>query len=266
MAALILALKAEITLGFVKMRRYPIQTLTSLLVLYVLFIGLFYGSRSIAGVAEISPVYFARSATEAIAGYLLWFFALMAIDSMSQNIEEEAQTGTLEQFYLSRWSFSLMLFFRFLSSMLGGVVMIVPLLLLLGLSTGVTLDWKLSNTLPIIGLTMIGLCGLGYLLSAMTLVFKRIGNTTTLIQFGLLFLSLSSVERLAPPLQAVALTLPLTQGIRLLRLALVDDQWQWATADFTLLVVNSIAYLAIGILVFRRVEAVAKSKGLLGHY
>lgn len=261
-----LALKAEIKVGFVKMIRYPIQTLTSILILYILFIGLFYGSRSIAGMVDTPPADFARSATEAIAGYLLWFFALMAIDSMSQNIAEEAQTGTLEQFYLSRWSFALMLFFRFVSSIITSLTMAVPLLFLLVLSTGVSLDARVGDTLPIVGLTVLGLCGFGYVLAAITLVFKRIGNAMTLVQFGLLFLSLTPVERLSPSLQFVALTLPLAQGVKLLRVALVKGSSHLISADFAFLVLNAIAYLAIGVLIFRWAEAIARDKGLLGHY
>lgn len=249
-----------------KMIRYPIQTLTSILILYMLFIGLFYGSRSIAGVVDAPPVDFTRSATEALAGYLLWFFALLAIDSMSQDIAEEAQTGTLEQFYLSRWSFRLMLFLRFVSTLITSLAMIVPLLLLLMLSTGVSLDIRLGDTLPIIGVTLLGLCGLGYLLGAVTLLFKRIGNAMTLVQFGLLFLALTPVERLSPPLQVVALTLPLTQAVKLLRVSLLGNSSTLLSVDFLLLAFHSAAYLAIGALFFGWAEALARDKGWLGHY
>lgn len=267
MKQLVLVLRADVKISFIKMVRYPVQTIVSILILYVLFVGLFYGSRSIAGVVDTPPAEFARSATEAIAGYLLWFFALMAIDSMGQNIAEEAQTGTLEQFYLSRWSFSLMMFFRFVSSMITSLVMIIPLLLLMVLSTGSSLDLgALVMALPIIGLTILGLCGLGYILGALTLLFKRIGNVMTLFQFGLLFLALSPIERLSPSLQFVALTLPLAQGVKLLRIALLNSGSYLVTADFLLLILNSVVYLVVGVLVFRWAEAVAKDKGLLGHY
>lgn len=266
MRQLTLALKTEIKVGFTKMIRYPVQTLTSVLTLYLLFVGVFYGSRSIAGVVNTPSAEFARSATGSIAGYLLWFFALFAIDSMSQNIGEEAQTGTLEQLYLARWSFSLMLFLRFLSSIVTSLAMLIPLLLLLSLTTGVIPELHLGKTLPVIGLTILGLCGFGYLLGAITLLFKRVGNTITLVQFGLLFLCFPPVERLSGPLKIMALTLPLTQGAKLLRWILLGHGSPLTAWDFLPLILNSVAYLLVGIAVFHWAEERARDKGLLGHY
>lgn len=266
MTQLALALKAEIKVGFIKAARYPIQTLTSVIILYLLFVGVFYGSRSIAGVVNTPSADFARSATEAIAGYVLWFFALISIDSMSQNISEEAQTGTLEQFYLSRWSFPLMLFLRFLSSILVSLVILIPLLLLLSLSTGVVLEPRLGDTLPVILLTILGLCGFGYLLGAVTLLFKRIGNAMTLVQFGLLFLCLPPVEQLPGPLRLIALSLPLNQGVKLLRRVMVAPGSEISAGDFLPLILNSAAYLLVGIAVFRWAERLARDRGLFGHY
>lgn len=265
MKAFLLMLKTEIKFNFVKMMRYPVQTLTSILVLYVLFMGVFYGSRSIAGVNS-SPTEFAHNASSSITGYFLWFFALMAIDSMSQNIGEEALTGTLEQLYLSSWGFPLMLFLRFVSSVVGGLAMIIPLLVLLLFSTGVRLDPNIRYSLPIIGLTVLGLCGLGYILGAITIIFKRIGNAMTLIQFALLFLALSPAEHFPAPLQFIALTLPLTQGTRLLRLALFEGSIPLASMDFLILLVTSTIYLAVGFFIFRWAETLARDKGTLGHY
>ena len=265
MKPLLLALKMEIKLGFVKMVRYPLQTLTSLLVLYILFLGMFYGSRLVAGIGVGPSPELARSAVEVIAGYLLWFLSLFAIDSMSQTIAEEAQTGTLEQLYLSRWNLSVMLFLRFVSAFLSSLAMLAPLLLLMVLSTGATVALQLGKTLPIIILTAIGLCGMGYMLGALTLIFKRIGNTMTLVQFGLLFLCLPPVEQLPHLLRYAALTLPLTQGIKLLRAVMLGAS-HVALNNLYFLILTSGVYLAVGLVVFRWAEAIAKRKGLLGHY
>lgn len=265
MKPLAVALKTEIKLGFVKMVRYPVQTITSLLILYILFLGVFYGSRLIAGIGVERSPQLSRSATEAIAGYLLWFLSLFAIDSMSQNIAEEAQTGTLEQFYLSRWNFSVMLFLRFVAAFLSSLAILTPLLVLMILSTGALFAIQLGKILPIILLTAIGLCGMGYMLGALTLIFKRIGNAMTLVQFGLLFLCLPPVEQLPRTLQYAALTLPLTQGIKLLRSVMLSDS-HIGVNGVAFLVLTSGIYLVAGLAVFRTAEGVAKRKGLLGHY
>jgi ABC-2 type transport system permease protein len=256
----------EIKLAFVRMARYPLQTLTSLLIVYILFIGMFYGSRLLAGVGHEDAADFSRSASQAIMGYLLWFLSLFAIDSMSQNIAEEAQTGTLEQLYLSRWDFSLVLFLRFIAAFLASLAMLVPLFFLLIMSTGVSFAWQLGKVLPIIAVTAIGLCGMGYLLGALTLIFKRIGNAMTLVQFVLLFLCMPPVEQLPAPLRYFALTLPLTQGIKLLRAVVLTSGSHIRLSDVSALVFTALVYLSIGLIVFRWAEATAKDRALLGHY
>jgi len=259
------ALQAEIKLALIKMRRYPLQTLSSLIVLYILFTGLFYGSRAISTGDLLPPS--EGLAGQAIVGFFLWYLALFAIDSMSQAIGEEAQTGTLEQFYLARWDFAVMLFFRFLASLVASMVMAIPLFLLLKLSTGATTRLDPIWALLIVGTTTVGLCGFGYLLAGLTLLFKRLGNAISIVQFGLLFLALTPLERLSPPLQFIASTLPLAQGVKLLRIAL--DQGSSLSIpllQMLLLIANSLAYLTIGLLWFRRAEKVAREHGLMSHY
>jgi ABC-2 type transport system permease protein len=260
------AFRMEVKLGLVRMVRYPLQTITSLLILYLLFIGMFYGSRLLAGVTNEPSADFSRSAIEAIAGYLLWFLSLSAIDSMSQNISEEAQTGTLEQLYLSRWSFSCILFMRFASAVFLSLAMLAPLLFFMVLSTGVPVALQLGKTLPVTVVTAIGLCGMGYLFGALTLIFKRVGNAMTLVQFALLFLCMPRVDRLPAPLHYFALTLPLTQGINLLRSIMLEEGTALSLTSICSLVATAVAYLAIGLIVFRRAEAIARERALLGQY
>lgn len=266
MKELALALKMEIKLSFVKMVRYPLQTLTSVLVLYLIFIGMLYGSRFLAGAGAGSPLDRSRGAIDAITAYLLWFLSLFAIDSMGQNIAEEAQSGTLEQLYLSRWSFSLMLFLRFAAALVSSLVLLLPLLGLMIISTGTSIGIELGKTFPVIVLTAIGLCGMGYLLGSLTLVFKRIGNAIALVQFGLLFLCLPPMEQLPWPLRYIALTLPLTQGVKLLRSIMLRSGAQVVLTGIYFLVLTSMIYLIVGLAVFRWAEAIARDKGLLGHY
>ncbi|MFZ0774538.1 MAG: ABC transporter permease [Candidatus Sulfotelmatobacter sp.] len=266
MRQLMRALRIEIRLGFVKMVRYPLQTLTSMLVLYLLFIGMFYGSKFLAGTGIGAPVDHSRNAVDAIAAYLLWFLSLFAIDSMSQSISEEAQTGTLEQLYLSRWNLPLMLFMRFVATLLVSVAMLLPLLGLMTISTGVSMGLRLAESLPLILLTSVGLCGMGYMLGAVTLIFKRIGNAMTLVQFGLLFLCLPPVEQLPRLLRYFALALPLTQGVKLLRSAMSGAGVRSVLAGVGFLAVTSLTYVIAGLAVFHWSEDTARARGLLGHY
>lgn len=259
------AVATEIRLGFVKMGRYPVQTLSSLIVLYMLFVGLFYGARAMTADTLLPPS--SGPAARALMGFFLWYLALFAIDSMSQTVAEEAQTGTLEQLYLARWPFPLMLFIRFLASLTTGLAMAVPLFFVLKVSTGAALEVEPAWALSVVAVTTLGLCGFGYILAALTLLFKRIGNAISIVQFGLLFLALTPIERLAPPIQLLAITLPLAQGVRLLRAGLGSDGAPPADgAQFLLLTANALGYLLIGVAFLHWAERQSRVRGLLGHY
>jgi hypothetical protein len=58
---------------------------------------IFIGISFFMGDGELDPVQLAP----ALVGYVIWFYALIAISNMSWGLREETQTGTLEQLYLS---------------------------------------------------------------------------------------------------------------------------------------------------------------------
>lgn len=244
--------------------RYPVQSLMSVLVLYIVFLGLVFAGRFIAG---SSLPLGSPSIAAAIVGYLLWFFALIAIDTMSQTLQEEAQVGTLEQLCLARWSLPLILALRLSVATLVSALQVAALLGLLLVTTGAPIALRPALTIPLL-LTVIGLAGFGYGLAALTLLFKRIGNAVTLMQFALLFLTFIPVDRLTGPPQLVAWALPLAQGVYALRAVAVDGASLAVLAwpQLVGLMANALVYLVLGLAVFRRAERLARQKGLLSHY
>ncbi|MCC6558990.1 MAG: ABC transporter permease [Polyangiaceae bacterium] len=255
----------EVKLTFTKMRRYPLQTLSSVVVLYILFMGLLYGSRAMVTDSPVDPG--DGPATKALMGFFMWYLALFAIDSMSQTVSDEAQSGTLEQLYMARWSFPVMLLLRFLASLTGSAAMAIPLFLLVRVTTGIRLEVSSGWAALIIAISMLGLCGFGYVLAALALLFKRIGGATSIIHFGLLFIALSPLERLSAPMQALAAILPLAQGVKLLRSVLDDGMMPAARlAQVGILAGNALLYLAGGVLFLKWAERRAREQGLLGHY
>ena len=75
--------------------RYPIQIVTGIIILYVLFMGIFTGAAMLAGGGQAKE--FGSSLDALVIGYCMWYFAVLAINSMSVDIENEARQGTLEQ-------------------------------------------------------------------------------------------------------------------------------------------------------------------------
>lgn len=253
-------LRFELRVAFAMMRRYPAQSVVTFALMYVLFMGLFTASRGMAGDPLVPG---AEPATRALAGFLLWYLSVFALDAMSQSVADEAQAGTLEQLCMAHHPLPLVLSVRTLARVFASLALALPLFGFLAFSIGVPLALPSARALCATGLTICGLLGFGYVLAALAVLFKRIGNATTLVHFCLLFVALSPIERFSPGTQALAAALPLAPGVKILRapvgVAVADVEW-------AVLLLNSIGYLSAGVLTLRWAERRARAAGLLGHY
>lgn len=89
--------RAELTRDIKTSLRYPLELATGILILYVLFMGLFLGAQMIAGKAASA---LSGDLDGVVIGYIMWFVALMSINTVSVDIELESRQGTLEQVYI----------------------------------------------------------------------------------------------------------------------------------------------------------------------
>jgi ABC-2 type transport system permease protein len=92
-----------------------------------------------------------------------------------------------------------------------------------------------------------------------------------LIQNALLFLtgSLLPVSRFPEWLATIARTLPITQGIDVLRNILLNGQSlssAWSNGSLVWLVIHSCLYLIVGWIIFKWCESIARKQGSLSHY
>jgi ABC-2 type transport system permease protein len=206
----------------------------------------------------------------ALVGYIIWFYALIAIGKMSWGLREETQTGTLEQMYMSAMPVGLLLIGRTLATVvittLEVAVAFVPLALLLG----IRLPWT-WEILPLGTLTLAGLYGFGFIVGGATLVFKQVESLANLLQNVLLFLNgaLLPVALLPPVVERFALALPSTWGIIALREAMFEGATMatlWNNGVLPHLLVNTLIYFVGGLLIYQLCETYARRKGLLGQY
>jgi len=205
-----------------------------------------------------------------LLGYLVWFYARIVIMSSSEELMGEAQSGTLEQMYMSPVSAGLLLFGRMVALLLSTTaIVVIPMsLLAVLLKIQIPLRWEEGVALAI---TLLGLFGFTLALSGIALVFKQIDALADLVQNALLFLTgaLLPVARFPEWLMLIAQTLPITQGIIVLRQVALEQQSlndTWASGSLVWLCINSVGYLLLGMLVFKWGERVAKVQGSLGHY
>jgi ABC-2 type transport system permease protein len=257
--------RAEFVRDFTLTLRYPLELFTGLFVLYLLFMGLFMGARLIAGQQALSG-----NLDGVVIGYTMWFFAMMAINTMSVDIESEARQGTLEQVYLNASNYLGLLWVRSAVHLSMGAGVVVALAVLIQATTGnwLHLTWAtLPAVVLVIILTVAGLSGFGLLLGGLSLTFKRIGQLSAIVQFSLFFLAYANLASIPLPWRYVVAHLPMARGVDILKTLLAIDADLSSVAANTLwLAADSLCYVILGSLVFLAMERIARKGGMLAHY
>lgn len=203
-------------------------------------------------------------------GYAVWFYARITIMSTSEDLMTEAESGTLEQMYMSPAPTELLVMGRMFATIISTTIMVALtsalLILLLGISF--PLRWE---SLPVLLLTLVGLSGFALMLGGAALVFKQIGALADLVQNALLFLtgSLLPISHFPGWLAFICKTLPITQGIIVLRNVTLGGQSlysAWMDRSLVWLIIHSMVYLCAGWLIFKWCERIARQQGTLSHY
>ena len=193
---------------YIELKRYPLNTVSELVVIYGFFLLLFFGIRifSSGNVAGSDG-----TSSEIIVGYLMWVWALTAFQLPSQQLAEEAAHGTLEQLYMSPYGFRWIMAAQTSAQFAYSCLIIGLLWLMVTLTSGRRLHLDLASLLPLILASLVGIYGVGIALGGLALVFKRISSLLQLMNFGIIAL-------IAIPIQQFPLMtyLPLSLGTHLI--------------------------------------------------
>lgn len=205
-----------------------------------------------------------------LLGYIIWLYTFMAVSNMSWNLRQEAQTGTLEQAFMSPLPPPVLILGRALANFLSTSVTIILIAGVLVPLLSISVPVRLAG-LVVFAWTILGLFGLGFIVAGATLVFKQVESFAYLAQYGLMFLngSMLPVDRLPDGVDTLARLLPGTQGIIVLRRVLLDGASlgdAWADGDLGWLVAHSVVFFAVGWGVFMLCARYARRHGTLGEY
>jgi ABC-2 type transport system permease protein len=241
---------------------YKFNLLNELVIMGVAFVGLSF----LVGGGEFQP----DQLPATLLGYLMWFYTMKLITGMSYNLRDEMQTGTLEQMYMSPTPAGLLLLGQSIARLLSTTATTIPLTLALVLLLDIQIPWRPAG-LPVFALTVMGLFGFGYLIGGVSLVFKHAQAFADLVQYMMIFLNgaLIPVERFPDWLAFLAKLLPATQGIVVLRQAVLGDYslgQLWAEGSLVWLALHSVVVFLGGWAVFRWCEQIARRQGSLGQY
>ena len=93
---------AELTRAGIQLRRYLFESIGGIVISTSVFYGLFLSASYIAG----PGLQFGNRLDAIIVGYVLWTLVLFIMANISGTLQREAQTGTLEQLFISPYSAS----------------------------------------------------------------------------------------------------------------------------------------------------------------
>lgn len=262
MSIILWALYNEIQRRLILLWSYRFNIFMQILEVLLLYIGVSF----FIGDGRFDAVQLAGT----LLGYVIWFYARIMILSLGSELIGEAQAGTLEQTYMSPVPPVILLIGRMLALMVATtIVLFLPLLAIVAFfHIQYAFHWE---SIPVLILTMAGLFGFSLIISGAALVFKQIDSLADLTQNMMLFLTgaLLPVTLFPAWLAAVAKTLPITQGIIVLRSIVLSGQSfgaVWNDGSLPALIINSIIYLILGGLIFLWCEITAKKSGSMGQY
>jgi ABC-2 type transport system permease protein len=245
----------EAWFALVMMRRYLFDTVVGLIAVFLLFLVVFMGLRTFMGDGLTTDTLDA-----VIVGYIMWMFALLAYTGSANAIIDEAKQGTLEQLFMAPAGICRLLIVRMGAGVITAIVFNSVLLLLAMLSTDRWLQIPYGQSLLLIVLGLPAVQGLGFAIAGIALVHKRVEAVSSIMQFALIAL----VSLPAYPFNSMSL-LPFTAAASGVN-QLVTQQAELPLAWYGLIFVTSLFYLLLGVFIFKRFEAKAKSLNVLGHY
>lgn len=243
----------------IELYRYGFDSFLQFGGLFLLFVLIFYGARSIGG-----PAVTGGSALQSLViGFVVFSLIILSFATLANWVTNQALQGTLEQLAVSPFGLLRVLTAEFLASQLSTTLIVVIFLLAAESVTGQRLHLHLLTLVPLAAALTIQVFGIGLALSGAALVFKRVTSLLNLLQFGFLALLGAPLAR-HPMLKA----LPVSLGYDLIRRSAISGAGlaHLRGADLLILGGGTVTYLLAGVAVFTWMERVARERSSIGVY
>ena len=251
---------AELKRNWILQRRYPIEVVGIVIITVSIFYGLFLSARYVAG----ANFQLGDRLDSIVIGYVLWSLVLFIMGNIASILQYEAQTGTLEQLFLSQFGAVKVFLIRALASVTLQLIFVLTILLAILLLTGSRLNFPPALLLPLIAVLM-GANGIAFTIGALALLFKQVNQLQVIFQFGLLFVLATPTETWTGFVQVLANILPIAPSAGILR-ALMARGESLNLTQLAIAFINGVVYFALGLGLFRLAERQAKKRGVLGGY
>ena len=261
-----LIVKAEFVRDVIYMRRYPLEPLSFLFFMYLILMAILFGFSQL--LTQKSSAVLNREVM--ILGYCLMQFVMSTQMGWSGQIQNESQTGTLEQLSISGHTLGGVLLSRGIAQFPRHVL---SFFLLLGAYFLTIPDTKLTlafwpQAVGTLFLTMVGIFGVAYLFAGATLLFKRVGLFFQIVNFAFLGLFWQNRAGLGNVTGFLYDVFPLTVGMsNLERLLVIGGGLATPTPQGPLYLASvSAVSMLVGFWAFYRMEQRARELALLSQY
>ncbi|MEM6450774.1 MAG: ABC transporter permease [Cyanobacteria bacterium P01_D01_bin.105] len=255
----------ELKRTWTQTRRYPAEAIVGVFIITTVFYGIFLSTRYMAGPEAMGAGgSFGDRLDSVVVGYVVWTLVLYIVNDIANTLQLEAQTGTLEQVFLSPFGAPAVFFARAVASLTLRMLLIVVVLGIIIWITGSQLAFPLLLILPL-GTLILSAYGLAFFIGSFALVLKKVQQVLGLFQFVLLFLLATPTENWTGAGQMLARVLPILPSTGLLRdLMARGESLDWGL--WAIALANGLFYFTLGTCVFRWAEQQAKRQGSLGGY
>jgi ABC-2 type transport system permease protein len=249
----------ELKRTWIQTLRYPSEVIGGVIILTAVFYGIFVGAQYISGSST-----FGARLDSVVVGYVIWTLVVYIVNDIATNLQIEANTGTLEQVFLSPFGAPRVFLARAIASLTLRFFLILGVMAIIIAMTGSKIAFPPILLLPLFTL-LLSAYGLAFFIGSFALVLKKVQQVLSMFQFVLFFLLATPTEDWTGPARIVANVLPILPSTGLLRDLMARGEgldWNgWAIA-----LLNGIVYFTIGTLLFRWAEGQAKRQGTLGSY
>ncbi len=237
------------------LKRYMFNTVAMVAVFFLIFMGMFWGVKAIGGSGVTG-----ESLDSMLVGYILWVSAMLALSNTGTEILSESQRGTLEQLYLSPLGAHKIFFFRALVNILFNFIVITIMLYLSMAATGRWMNVNLLYLYAMVLISTLSLVGVSFMMGGLGLIHKKISSINGILSFALIGLMLLPTYPLTP-----YAFLPFIAGAAAVRnsivLGTVFPMW-W----YLFITANSILYMVLGLVIFKRMETKARRLNKMNQY
>ncbi len=240
-------------------RRDHLKLVSNFILLVIMFWGIFLG-----GMLVSNSILGSNSLTSLVIGYSLWVLIMTTISNMGQTIFSEAENGTIEQLFLVPKGASKLFFIKEIVNLIISFAYSTIVLILLMLTTNRWIKFPLTVILPYF-LALISLMGVGYIVLAITLRYKRIGSTLEVGQYIYLGLILFDFYNGDVWLKEIGNTIPLYPMIYWIK-EIVNGEVKDQMNLISISIINAFAWLLLGIVIFKLTVRKIKQDGTLNKF